>query len=160
MTLCEIWHHLYNLKYVKNTHGRVLFLEYSCRLKRTTFTKKILRGIFSRFLNCTNGAKSRKALHIVFFVNFVTKFYILTFCKLCKSVLHIVIFVNFAKALYIFCEFKIVLALIFLIKKPVALFSVALKLYELFRKLCAVCYILSCRFWTLYITKNNKYIDI
>ena len=34
-----IWCHLYNLKNVKNTH----------------------EGVFSRFLNCTNTSKSRKA---------------------------------------------------------------------------------------------------
>ena len=48
---CAIWYHLYNFKNVKNTHGGVL-------LKVTH-----LHGCFSRILNCTNGAKSRKASH-------------------------------------------------------------------------------------------------
>ena len=38
---CAIWYHLYNLKNVENTHRGVL-----------------------RFLNCTNGTKSRKASHM------------------------------------------------------------------------------------------------
>ena len=41
---CAIWHHLYNLRNVKNTHGRVLLL-----VK----------------VNCTNGTKSRKASHLI-----------------------------------------------------------------------------------------------
>ena len=38
---CSIWHHLHNIKKVKNTHGGVF-------------------GCFSRFLNCIDGTKSRK----------------------------------------------------------------------------------------------------
>ena len=49
---CAIWYHLYNLKNVKNTHGGVLLLV------------KLLHGCFSRFLNSTNGIKSRNAPHI------------------------------------------------------------------------------------------------
>ena len=49
---CTIWYHLYNLKNVKNTHGRVL-------IKLT-----LLHGCFSRFWNCTNGTKSHNASHI------------------------------------------------------------------------------------------------
>ena len=41
---CTIWYHLYNLKNVKNTQT----LSHEC---------------FSRFLNCTNGAKSLKTSH-------------------------------------------------------------------------------------------------
>ena len=48
---CAIWYHLYNLKNVKNTHGGVLLL---VKLKVT-----LICGCFSRFLNCTNGTKSR-----------------------------------------------------------------------------------------------------
>ena len=40
---CAIWYHLYNLKNEK---------------------LKLLHGCFSRFLNCTNGTKSRKAPHL------------------------------------------------------------------------------------------------
>ena len=39
---CAIRYHLYNLKNMKNTHGRVLFLV------------TLLHGCFSSFLNCTN----------------------------------------------------------------------------------------------------------
>ena len=46
--VCAIWYHLYNLKSVKNTLLKV----------------KLLQGCFSRFLSCTNGTKSGKALHI------------------------------------------------------------------------------------------------
>ena len=64
-TLCAMWYHLYYLqKPVKNTHGRVFLLVKlqafkSWRLKETHF-----HGCFSRFFNCTNGSKSRKASHI------------------------------------------------------------------------------------------------
>ena len=51
-TLCGIWYHLHNLKTVKNTYEGVLLLV------------TLFHGCFSRFLNATNGTKSRKALHI------------------------------------------------------------------------------------------------
>ena len=54
---CAIWYHLYNLKNVKNTHEGVLLLV----LKVT-----LLHGCFSRFLNCTNGTKLRKASHMIY----------------------------------------------------------------------------------------------
>ena len=41
--LCAIWYFLHNLKNVKNTHG-----------------------CFARFLNCTNGTKSRNASYRCF----------------------------------------------------------------------------------------------
>ena len=55
---CAIWHHLYNLKNVKNTHGGVLILV-KLQLKLT-----LLHGCFARFLICINGTKSHKASHI------------------------------------------------------------------------------------------------
>ena len=55
MVRCAIWYYSYNLKNVKNTHGRVLLL-----VLKVTF----LYGCFSRFLNCTNGIKSRNAPHM------------------------------------------------------------------------------------------------
>ena len=55
MMRCTIWHHLYNLKNVKNTHGGVLISV----LKLT-----LLHGCFSHFLNCTNGGKRHKASYI------------------------------------------------------------------------------------------------
>ena len=47
--LCTIWYYFYNLKNVKNTHEGVLLLV-KCS---------------SRFLNCINGTKSRKTLHMM-----------------------------------------------------------------------------------------------
>ena len=46
-------------KPVKNTHEGMLLLVSATLLKVT-----LLHGCFSRFLNCTNGAKSRKAFRI------------------------------------------------------------------------------------------------
>ena len=58
--LCSIWYHLYNLKNVKNTHERVLSLVNW--LKPATLLKvTLLRGCFSRLLNCRNGTKTGKA---------------------------------------------------------------------------------------------------
>ena len=48
-----------HLKNVKNTHGGVLILKPATLLKLT-----LLYGRFSRFLNCTNGTKSRNAPHV------------------------------------------------------------------------------------------------
>ena len=50
MMRCAIWYHLYNLKKRKKRPWRSV-----------TFTLTLLRGCFSRFLNCANGTKSRKA---------------------------------------------------------------------------------------------------
>ena len=73
-----IWYHLYNLRHVTNTHGGVLLL-----VKLQALKVALLRGCFSRLLNCTNGTKSRKAsrfnqfhttdlfLHKLWFSNFV-----------------------------------------------------------------------------------------
>ena len=55
VALCAIWYQLYNLRNTKNTHGGVLLL-----LLKVTMH----HGYFSRFLNCTNSTKSRKASHI------------------------------------------------------------------------------------------------
>ena len=52
---CAIWYHLYNLKNVKNTNGGVLLL---VKLQASI---TLFHGFFSRFLNCTNGTKSRNA---------------------------------------------------------------------------------------------------
>ena len=52
--LCAIWYHLHLLKTVKNTHGGKKII------------LSLLHGCFSRFLNCTNGTKLRKASHIIF----------------------------------------------------------------------------------------------
>ena len=59
---CAICHHLHNLKNIKNTHGRLILLQPETLLKVT-----LLHGSFSRFLNCTNGTKLRKASHVVFY---------------------------------------------------------------------------------------------
>ena len=58
---CTIWYHLYNLKNVKNTHGGVLIL---VKLQALSLKRTLLHGCFSRFLNSTNGTKSRKASHM------------------------------------------------------------------------------------------------
>ena len=61
--VAQIWYKLHYLKKVKNNHERVLLLV----LKLT-----LLHGCFSRFLNCKNGTKSRKASQMVFlFFNFM-----------------------------------------------------------------------------------------
>ena len=49
--LCAAWYHLDTLKNVDNTHGEVLKIA-------------LLYGYFSRFLNCTNGTKSKKAFQL------------------------------------------------------------------------------------------------
>ena len=54
--LCGIWYHLYNLKNMNNTNGRVLLLACNFTKSKTVF--------FSRFLNCTNGNKPSKASHM------------------------------------------------------------------------------------------------
>ena len=61
IVFCAIWYHFYNLKNVKNTHGGVLLLVPVTLLKVT-----LHHGCFSRFLNCTNGTKSRNASRMVF----------------------------------------------------------------------------------------------
>ena len=70
--LYAIWYHLYNLKNVKNTHGGVLLfvkLQALAGFKLQLYLLKVtlLHGCFSRFLNCTNGTKSRNAPHIFSF---------------------------------------------------------------------------------------------
>ena len=50
-----IWYYLFNLKNVKNAHAGA-----------SKFTKSNTPPwVFSRFLNCTNGTKSRKTLQII-----------------------------------------------------------------------------------------------
>ena len=62
---CLILYHWYNLKNVKNTHGGMLLLVKLQALKPATLLKiTLFHGYFSRFLNCTNGIKSRNASHI------------------------------------------------------------------------------------------------
>ena len=59
--LFAFWYHLYNFKNVKNTHGRVLILV-KLQAKACTFKKiNTTPWVFLTFLNCANGAKSRKA---------------------------------------------------------------------------------------------------
>ena len=56
---CAIWYNLYYLKSAKNTHGGVLVLVVKVQ------AKALLLGCFLRFLNCTDGTKSRKASQFV-----------------------------------------------------------------------------------------------
>ena len=62
--LCAIWYNFYNLKNVKNTHGRVQVL-----VKLQTETCNVTKSstapwAFSNFSNCKHGAKPRKASRI------------------------------------------------------------------------------------------------
>ena len=62
---CSIWYQLHNLKTVKITHGGVLLL---VKIKAETcnfFKSYAPPWVFSRFLNCTNGNKLRKASHLI-----------------------------------------------------------------------------------------------
>ena len=55
-----MWYHLYNFKNVKNTNGGVLLL-----LQMQAFTKSNTPlWVFLRFLNCSDGNKSRNASHM------------------------------------------------------------------------------------------------
>ena len=54
-----------NLKNVKNIHGGVLIFSKVAGLKPATLLKlTLLHGCVSRFLNYTNGTKSRNASHL------------------------------------------------------------------------------------------------
>ena len=70
---CTIWYHLYNFKKVKDTHGGVLLEAEACN-----FTKSNTPPLFffSRFLNCTNGTKSRDAFTSKNCSQFLRKSYI------------------------------------------------------------------------------------
>ena len=54
---CAIWYHLYNLKNVKNTHGRVLLL-----VKLQALLLKVT--LIPRFLNCTNSSTLCNVSHL------------------------------------------------------------------------------------------------
>ena len=60
----SIWYHLNNLKNVKNTHGRLLFL---VNLQAWVFFMflTLFHWCFLCLLNCPNGTKSRNASHLV-----------------------------------------------------------------------------------------------
>ena len=65
---CAISYYLYKFKNVKNAHEEVLHLV-KLQTKACNFTKFTRSNtppwVFSRFLNCANGTKSRKASHIL-----------------------------------------------------------------------------------------------
>ena len=63
-TLCAIRNNLYNLKNVKNSRGGVILSG-----KVTLLKLSLPHGCFSRFLNCTNGTKLRKASNIKYLYN-------------------------------------------------------------------------------------------
>ena len=65
-TICTI------KKNVKSTHGGVLLL---VKKPATLLKLALLHGCFSRFLNCTNGTKSRKASHIFQLLSSVSLLY-------------------------------------------------------------------------------------
>ena len=54
---CAIWYHLYNLKNVKNNHGRVLLL-----VKLQALLLKVT--LIPRFLNCTNSSTLCNVSHL------------------------------------------------------------------------------------------------
>ena len=62
---CAIWYYLYNLKNMKNTHGRLLLLvkfQAEAEAETYNFTKGNTPPCsFHVFLNCTNCTKSGKA---------------------------------------------------------------------------------------------------
>ena len=58
---CTILYHLYNLKNVKNTHGGALFV---AKLQVSG-----CHGCYLRFLDCTDGTKSRNASHLLSIFN-------------------------------------------------------------------------------------------
>ena len=65
---CPIWYHLYDLKNLKNTHGEVLLLvklQAEVLILENLLKVTLLRGCLSRFLNCTNGTKSRNAPYML-----------------------------------------------------------------------------------------------
>ena len=66
---CVIWHHLYNLKNVENTHGGVfLFIKLQAKGCNCILKVTLLRGWSSRLFglhNSVNGNKSRKAFHVI-----------------------------------------------------------------------------------------------
>ena len=74
---CAIWYHLYNLKNVKNTHGRVLLLvklQAKSPQRYSLLKVTLLHGCFSPFLNCANGTKSRNALILLLIIHFCLMF--------------------------------------------------------------------------------------
>ena len=63
-TICAIQYLWYKFKNVKNTHGGMLVLV-KLQPEACNFTQsKLLHGCFSRFFNCRNGTKLRKASRI------------------------------------------------------------------------------------------------
>ena len=65
-----IWYHLYNLKSVENTYGRVLV---SVKLQAKTCNFAISNTpacAFSRFLTCKNDTKSSNASHMSYAKSF------------------------------------------------------------------------------------------
>ena len=62
---CTIWYHLHSLKNMKNTHGGILLLVKLQAEPATLLKVILLHGCFLRFLNCTNGNKSRNTSRMV-----------------------------------------------------------------------------------------------
>ena len=66
-TLRAVWYHLHNLKNVENTNGGLKLLVKS-QAEACYFTGSITPSwVFSMFLYCTSGTKSRKASCRIFF---------------------------------------------------------------------------------------------
>ena len=78
--LCAIWYHFYNLRNVKNIHGRVLLLV-KLQAEPTTLLKvTFLHGCFSHFSNCIKGTKLNRSSHIVRTLTILCMLYV---CLLC-----------------------------------------------------------------------------
>ena len=55
------WYHLYNIKNLKNAHGRLLLLVKLQALAYNVTKSNTPPWVFFTYLNCTNGIKSHKA---------------------------------------------------------------------------------------------------
>ena len=65
-TLFAIWCDLYNLKVVRKYAWRsVIFSKVVLFKVLLLLTLTLLQGYFSRFLNCANDTKRRKASHLI-----------------------------------------------------------------------------------------------
>ena len=77
--LCTIWYHLCNLKKRKKHSWR-------SDTSACNFLKvSLLHECFSRFLNCVNGTKSRKASHILFSRKLKDEFEFMTISSLLEA---------------------------------------------------------------------------
>ena len=81
---CAIWYYFYNVKNVKNTHGRMLILVKLQAEAATLLKLTLFHGCFSSFLNCTNATKSHNAPHMSMFHRVLRKLYFKDSSYLCR----------------------------------------------------------------------------